>query len=162
VAGAIALALLLLALAGFVGLLPWSLALLGLEFVVVDAARSEPALAAAFYGTGLLLSAELAYASRELARGREEELERRVSWVAVVAAGALATGLIPVAATLISTPGGPGAELVALAGAVALLGVPALLVLRRQPTPREANADEAGRPGQGETARFGRSGVPEQ
>ena len=54
---------------GSSGLLPWSLGLLGAGFVLVDAARSEPVLAAPVVGAGLLLVAELAYASRELARG---------------------------------------------------------------------------------------------
>jgi hypothetical protein len=43
-AGAVALALLLLALAGFVGSLPWSLGLVAAEFVLVDTARSESVL----------------------------------------------------------------------------------------------------------------------
>jgi hypothetical protein len=132
VAGASALVLLLAALAGVVGLLPWSLALLGLEFVVVDATRTEPAVAAAFYGAGLLLTAELAYASRELARGREEAPERRISWMLAVAAAAFVVALIPVASSRISAPGGLAAELVALVAAAAILAIPTVLVRRRQ------------------------------
>jgi hypothetical protein len=129
--GAIALLLLLGALAGLVALLPWSLGALGLEFVLVDVARSEPALAAAIVGAGLLVTAELAYASRELARGREEELGRRVAWLALVAGASLVGGLIPASASALAPRAGEGVGLVALLAAVVLLGAPAALARRR-------------------------------
>jgi hypothetical protein len=118
-------------LAGYVGLLPWSLAALALEFGLVDLARGEPARAAPVYGAGLLLVAELAYASRALARGPEEQPGRRVLWLLLVSAGALAVGSLPVAAAGLRWTSGLGAALLGLAAAVTLLGVPALLVRRR-------------------------------
>ena len=97
------------------GLVPWALGLLASGYVLVDLARSEPLLAAPFYGAGLLLAAELTYASRELARGREERPERRAVWLAAVAAAALAVASIPVAATAVTPPTGLAAELIAVA-----------------------------------------------
>jgi hypothetical protein len=127
--GALALVLMLFALVGFVDLVPWSVALAAVGFVVVDAARSEPIVTAPVYGAGLLLVAELAYASRELARGREEHPSRRVARLAVVTAVALLAASLPALATGYSPPTGVAATLLALAAA-ALLLAPSLLLLR--------------------------------
>ena len=109
--------------------MPWSVALAAAGFVVVDSARSEPILAAPVYGAGLLLVAELAYASRELARGREEHPWRRVARLAVVTAVAFLAASLPALATGYSPPTGVAATLLALAAA-ALLLAPSLLLLR--------------------------------
>jgi hypothetical protein len=127
--GALALVLLLLALMGFVELVPWSVGLAATGFVLADSARSEPISVAPLYGAGLLLVAELAYASRELARGPEERLGRRVARLAVVTAGALAAATLPALATGVSPPSGLTASLLALAGAAVLL-LPSVLLLR--------------------------------
>ena len=131
VLGVAALVSLLLSLRGTLGLLPWSLAAIGVEYAVVDIARGEPLVTAPLYGAGLLLTAELAYASRELARGREENASRRVPWLLGVAVGGLGAALVPVGAAGISAPSGFGAGLVALVFSAALLAGPAVL-LRRQ------------------------------
>jgi hypothetical protein len=131
-AGALALVLLLLALAGFVDLVPWSLALAAAGFVLVDSARSEPVTAAPAYGAGLLLVAELAYASRELARGPEEHPWRRVGRLGLVTALALVAAALPALATGFSPPSGLGASLLALAAAAALLLPPVLLLRARR------------------------------
>ncbi len=128
--GLAGLVLVAVALAGVPGLVPWALGLLASGYVVVDLARSEPLLAAPFYGAGLLLAAELTYASRELARGREEQPERRAVWLAAVGAAALAVASIPVAATAVTPPTGLAAELIAVVAAVLLLAAPALLLRR--------------------------------
>jgi hypothetical protein len=127
--GALALVLLLLSLAGFVDLVPWSVALAATGFVVVDSARTESASAAPFYGAGLLLVAELVYASRELARGPDERPRRRVVRLAAVTALALAAATLPAIATGVSPPSGLAASLLALAGAAVLL-LPSVLLLR--------------------------------
>jgi hypothetical protein len=129
--GALALVLLLFALAGFVDLVPWSIALAATGFVLVDSARSEPVAAAPVYGAALLLVAELAYASRELARGPEEKLRRRVARLAAVTALALAAATLPAVATGVSPPSGLTASLLALAGAAVLLLPPVLLLRAR-------------------------------
>lgn len=126
---AAALVLLVLALAGLVGLLPWSLGLAAAGFVLVDSARSEPVLAAPVVGAGLLLVAELAYASRELARGPEEHARRRVARLALVSAAALVAATVPAVATGFAPPSGASASLLAL-GASAVLLVPPVLLLR--------------------------------
>jgi hypothetical protein len=128
-AGGIALVLLLLALAGFIDLLPWSVALAAAGFVVVDSARTEPVSVAPLYGAGLLLVAELAYASRELGRALEEHPRRRIPRLAVVTAAALAAATLPTLATGISPPSGLAASLLALAAAAVLL-LPSVLLLR--------------------------------
>ena len=128
-AGMVALALLLLALAGFVAALPWSLGLVAAEFVLIDTARSEPVLATPLFGAGLLLVAELAYASRELARGAEERTRRRVLWLAAVAAAALVAASFPAVASGIAPPSGLAAALIAL-GASAVLLLPVVLLVR--------------------------------
>jgi hypothetical protein len=127
----VALGLLVLSLRGSVGALPWSLATIGAEYAVVDVARGAPLVTAPLYGAGLLLTAELAYASRELARGREEHASRRVPWLFGVAAAGLGAALVPVGAAGISAPSGFGPELAAVVFSAVLLGAPALL-LRRQ------------------------------
>jgi hypothetical protein len=129
--GALALVLLLLALAGFVDLVPWSVALAATGFVVVDSARTEPVAAAPMVGAGLLLVAELAYASRELARGPEENLRRRAVRLVAVTALALAAATLPALATGVSPPSGLAASLLALAGAAVLLLPPVLLLRAR-------------------------------
>jgi len=126
---AVGLVLLALSLAGFPRLVPWSLAAVATWFVVVDSARSEPVLVAPLFGAGLLLVAELAYASRELARGPEERAGRRAARLAVVTAVALAVASVPAVATGLAPPSGVAASLVALAASAALL-LPPLLVLR--------------------------------
>ena len=118
-----------MALAGFVDLVPWSVALAAVGFVVIDSARTEPILAAPVYGAGLLLVAELAYASRELARGREELPWRRVARLVAVTAAAFAAASLPALATGFSPPSGVAVSLVALAAA-ALLLAPSILLLR--------------------------------
>jgi hypothetical protein len=136
--GAVVLAALVfvaLALAGFIRFLGWGLVLIAAAFMLVDLARTMPLVAAPFYGAGLLLAGELVYASRELARHDEEHARRRVPWLAGVALAGLGIGFVPVAATGVSAPAGFGAELIALAAAALLLGIPALLVRRRQDVP---------------------------
>jgi hypothetical protein len=130
-AGVLGLLLLVLALAGAVGLVPWSLAAVATGFVVVDAARSEPVMASAVFGAGLLLAAELAYASRELARGPEEHAGRRVGRLALVTVAALAAAAVPAVATGISPPSGAAASLIALGASAALL-VPSVLFATRR------------------------------
>jgi hypothetical protein len=127
--GALGLVLLVGALAGFPGLVPWSLAAVSAGFVVVDSARTEPVLLAPVFGAGLLLVAELAYASRELARGPEERPGRRAARLAVVTAVALAVASVPAVATGLAPPSGVAASVVALAASAALL-LPPLLLLR--------------------------------
>lgn len=127
-----ALVLLLLALAGFVGLVGWALALAAAGYLVIDLARSMPLAAAPFYGAGLLLAAELAYASRELRTIPEERPARRVPWLVAVALCALGAGYVPVAATGASAPSGFPAELLALLAAGALLGILAVVARRPQ------------------------------
>ena len=129
--GALALILLLFALVGFVDLVPWSVALAATGFVVVDSARTEPVAAAPMVGAGLLLVAELAYASRELARGPEENLRRRAVRLIAVTALALAAATLPALATGVSPPSGLAASLLALAGAAVLLLPPVLLLRAR-------------------------------
>ena len=121
--------LLLLSLVGLVGLVPWSVALAAAGFVIVDSARSEPIVAAPVYGAGLLLVAELAYASRELARGPEEHPRRRIVRLAAVTAVALAAAALPAFATGVSPPSGIVASVLAL-GAAAVLLLPPILLLR--------------------------------
>ena len=130
-----ALASVALALAGFIGFLGWGLLLIAAAFMLVDLARTMPLAAAPFYGAGLLLAGELVYASRELARHDEEHARRRLPWLAGVALAGLGIGFVPVAATGVSAPAGFGAELIALSAAALLLGIPALLVRRRQDVP---------------------------
>jgi hypothetical protein len=112
-----------------VDLVAWSVVLAAAGFVLVDSARSEPVTAAPVYGAGLRLVAELAYASRELARGPEEHPSRRVGRLALVTALALAVAALPALATGFSPPSGLGASLLALAAGAALL-VPPVLLLR--------------------------------
>lgn len=119
-----------LSLCGFPALVPWSLVAAATGFVVVDSARSEPVLVAPLFGAGLLLVAELAYASRELARGPEEHAGRRVARLAVVTAVALAVAAVPAVATGFAPPSGAVASLVALGASLALLLPPLLLLLR--------------------------------
>jgi hypothetical protein len=123
-------ALLVAALAGLVGAVPWALGTLASGYVLVLLAQGEPTVAAPFYGAGLLLVGELTYASRELARGAEEAPGRRIVWLAAVAAAALAVATLPVAAAAVSPPTGLAAEVVAAVAAVLLVAAPAL-VLRR-------------------------------
>jgi hypothetical protein len=129
--GLLGVAFVALARAGLVALVPWALALLALDYLLVDLARGEPLLAAAFYGAGLLLLAELVYAARELHRGREERAARRAVRLLALAAAALAAGFVPVVAAGVSSPAGLTAELLALLAGVLMLATPALLVRRR-------------------------------
>jgi hypothetical protein len=124
--------LVLLALLGFVRLLGWGLALVAAAYVLVDLARSLPLAAAPFFGAGLLLAGELAYAARELWVVPEERPLRRVPWLAGVAICALGAAFIPIAATGARAPAGLAAEIVALVAACALMAIPALLAQRRQ------------------------------
>jgi hypothetical protein len=125
------------ALGGLVGAAPWALGVLASGYVLVLLAQGEPVVAAPFYGAGLLLVAELTYASRELARGAEEAPERRLVWLAAVAAGSLAVATLPVAATAVSPPTGTAAEVVAAVAAVLLVAAPALVLRRASlPVPR--------------------------
>jgi hypothetical protein len=128
-------AFVVLALAGLVGFLGFGLLLIAAAFLLVDLARTMPLVAAPFFGAGLLLAGELVYASRELARHAEENARRRVPWLAGIALAGLGVGFVPVAATGVSAPTGLGAELIALAACALLLGIPALLALRRQDAP---------------------------
>jgi hypothetical protein len=127
----VALLLLACVLAGYVGLLPLSLAALALEFGLVDLARGEPARAAPVYGAGL--------PARGRARLRVTRARPRAGGAAGTVrplaspgfAGALAVGSLPVAAAGLRWTSGLGAALLGLAAAVTLLGVPVLLVRRR-------------------------------
>jgi hypothetical protein len=110
---------------------PWSVALAAVGFVVVDSARTEPVSVAPLYGAGLLLVAELAYASRELGRALEEHPWRRVPRLAGVTAAALAAATLPTLAAGVSPPSGLTASLLALAAAVVLLLPPVLLLRAR-------------------------------
>jgi hypothetical protein len=120
-----------LALAGFVNLLPWALALVAAGYVVIDLARSLPLAAAPFYGAGLLLAAELVYAARELAVVPEERPRRRVRWLAGVAVAALGVAYVPVAAAGAHALSGAAAELVALVAVSVVAAIPAALARRR-------------------------------
>lgn len=128
--GAVALAVLVATLAVRVALLPWALVLFALDYGVVDVARSEPLLLAPLYGAGLLLTAELVYAARELRRAAEEQAVRRLLYLGGVLAGALAAACVPLAALDVGHPSGIAAALIALAASSALIGTPALLLRR--------------------------------
>jgi hypothetical protein len=130
VAVLVALLFVVLTLAGLVGFLGWGLAMIAAAFLLVDLARTMPLAAAPFYGAGLLLVGELAYAARELARHSEENARRRVPWLAGVGLAGLGIGFVPVAASGVSAPTGFGAELIALAACALLLGIPAVVARR--------------------------------
>jgi hypothetical protein len=131
----VALVFVVLALAGFVAFLGWGLALIAAVFLLVDLARTMPLAAAPFYGAGLLLVGELVYASRELARRSEEHAQRRIPWLAGIGLAGLGIGFVPVAATGVTAPTGFGAELIALAACALLIGIPAVVALRRHDAP---------------------------
>jgi hypothetical protein len=131
VIGGLALALLALALVLRPGALPWALALLALEVVVLDLVHDEPAALVPLCGAGLLLASECSYTSIELRRRREERPERRVPRLLAVAAGGLAAAFVPFTAVGLSGPSGLAAELLTVAAAIALLAAPALLLSRR-------------------------------
>jgi hypothetical protein len=128
--GLLGLALLLLALAGAVRLLPWSIALIAFEYVLVLLLRGEPLVVAPFYGAGLLVVGEAGYGSLELRRGREEESVRRLAWLAVVALAAFAVAVLPVIATRIKGPVGIAAEVAGIAFVLGLAGVAPYLANR--------------------------------
>jgi hypothetical protein len=132
--GLLGIALVGVALAGAPRVVPWALAALAVDYGLVDLARDVPLVAAAFEGAGLLLVAELTYAARELARSPDEHPLRRLGWLLVLAACALAVAFLPLAAADVSPPTGLPAELLALLASILLLVPPALL-LRRSSRP---------------------------
>jgi hypothetical protein len=130
--GAFALAVLALSLAYDERLLPWALLLAAAEYALVDLVHTQSLLAAPFFGTGLLLTAELTYASRELRQPQLESGTRFVGRLVTVAGAALTASFVTVLAAGSAGPGGAGAAALALAAAAGLLLVP-LLLLRRHP-----------------------------
>jgi hypothetical protein len=133
---ALAPAIVCAALFGLVSVLPWGLGLLAFEYGVVDLARHEPLVVAPFFGAGLLVLAELVYASRELARGAEEGPGRRLAWLVAVAACALAAAFVPVLAVGVGGPSGLAAEVIAVGASVIVLGASAVLARRVRPAGR--------------------------
>ena len=118
-------------LLGFLGAVPWALGLLGASFTIVDLSQGEPLAAAPFYGAGLLLTAELAYASRALRRGSGGLVGRQLGWIVGVTGAGLVAGFVAVEAVGVSGPTGLPAELIAVAAAVSLLALPAFLLRAR-------------------------------
>jgi hypothetical protein len=127
----VAITLLVTALLGLLGALPWALGFLGLSYAIVDLSRGEPLTAAPFYGAGLLLTGELVYASRELRRVSEQSAGRRFQWLAVVTLAGLTAGFVTIEAIGISGPTGLLAELLAVVASVSLLALPAFLLRTR-------------------------------
>ena len=123
--GAVAVAFLVLALAVEARLLLWALALLAVEYALVDLVHAQPLLAAPFYCTGLLLTGELTYARGDL----------RWTRLLAIAGAALTASFVAVLAAGVSGPGGVGAAVLALAAAAGLLGMP-LFLLKRGSGPR--------------------------
>jgi len=132
VLGALALAALGLSLAYDERLLPWALLLAAGEYTLVDLVHTQSLLAAPFFGTGLLLTAELAYASRELRRPQLESWTHFAARLLTVGGAALTASFVTVLAADSAGPGGVGAAALALVGAGGLLLVP-LVLLRRHP-----------------------------
>jgi hypothetical protein len=83
-----------------------------------------------FFGAGLLVLAELVYASRELARGADERPARRLAWLLAVAVCALAAAFLPVLAVGRGGPSGLAAGVLAVGAAVMTFGVSAVLMRR--------------------------------
>jgi hypothetical protein len=98
-----------------------SLALVTVEFTLIDLVQTQSLLVAPFFGTGLLLIGELTYATTEL------------RLLIAVAGAALASSFVVALVAGTAVPGGVGAAVLALAAAGALLAAP-LLLLRRQGT----------------------------
>ena len=128
--GAVALAVLGLSLAYDERLLPWALLLAAVEYTLVDLVHTQSLVAAPFYGTGLLLTAELTYASRELRHPQLESGTRFLARLVTVGGAALTASFLSVLAAGLAGPGGAGAAALALVAAAGLLLVP-LLLLRR-------------------------------
>jgi hypothetical protein len=128
--GALALVALGLALAYDERLLLWALLLVAVEYTLVDLVHTQPLLAAPFYGAGLLLAAELAYAANELRRPPAEAGTRLLARMLTVAGAAFTASFVSVLAAGAAGPGGVGAAVLALAAACGLLALP-LLLLRR-------------------------------
>jgi hypothetical protein len=130
--GALALAALGVSVAYDERLLPWALLLAAAEYTLVDLVHTQSLLAAPLYGTGLLLTAELTYASRELRHAPLESGTRFVTRLVTVGGAALTASFVCVLAAGAAGPGGTGAAALALLAASGLLLVPVLL-LRRHP-----------------------------
>jgi hypothetical protein len=130
--GAFALVVLGLSLAYDERLLPWALLLAAVEYTLVDLVHTQSLLAAPFFGTGLLLTAELTYSSRELRHPQLESGMRFVGRLLTVGGAALTASFVTVLAAGSAGPGGAGAAALALVAAAGLLLVP-LLLLRRHP-----------------------------
>jgi hypothetical protein len=130
--GALAVAALGLSLAYDERLLPWALLLAAVGFTLVDLVHTQSLLAAPFYGTGMLLTAELTYASREFRHPQPESGTRFVTRLLTVGGTALTASFVSVLAAGAGGPGGAGVAALALVAAAGLLLAP-LLLLRRHP-----------------------------
>jgi hypothetical protein len=139
----VAVMLLGTALLGLVGSLPWALGLLGLSYAIVDVSRGEPVAAAPFVGAGLLLTGELVYAARELARASDPKADRRLPWLAGITLAGLSAGFVTVEAIGVASPTGLSAEILAVAASASLLALPAALIRTR--FGRGVNRDDAER-----------------
>jgi hypothetical protein len=128
--GGVALAILGLSLAHDEHLLPWALLLVAVEYTLVDLVHTRSLLAAPFYGTGLLLTAELTYTTRELRQPQLETGRQLLTHLLTVAGTAFTASFVSVLAAGTVGPGGVGAAALALTAAATLLIVP-LLLLRR-------------------------------
>jgi hypothetical protein len=129
--GVLALVALGLSLAYEERLLPWALLLAAAEYTLADLVHTRSLLAAPFYGTGLLLTAELAYSSRELCHPQLESGTRFLARLVTVGGAALTASFVSVLAAGSAGPGGAGAAVLALVAAAGLLLVPLLLLRRR-------------------------------
>ena len=108
----------------FLPLITAGLALLGAAYAVLFVLRGETIdVRAPLYGAALLIVAELAFASVELRAGAAEPAlaARRAATLVLVAAGAVVTGLVVLAAASTPLDGGVGLEAVGVAAAVLLL-----------------------------------------
>jgi hypothetical protein len=132
VLGTLALAAVGVSLAYDERLVPWALLLAAAEYTLVDLVHTQSLVAAPFYGTGLLLTAELTYASRELRQAQTESGKRFLARLLTVGGTALTASFVTVLAAGSAGPGGAGAAALALVAAAGLLLVP-LLMLRRHP-----------------------------
>jgi len=115
----------------------WSLALVTVEYTLIDLVHTESLLVASFYGTGLLVTGELTYASIDLRRPLSEPGARLVTRLIAVAGTALASSFVVALAAGTAVPQGVGAALLALAAAGGLLAAPLLLLHRHSTSGNE-------------------------
>jgi hypothetical protein len=114
--------------------IPWAVAILGGEFVVALYVRSGSLdLAAAIYGAGLLLTAELAYWSVEARTRSDDETGltvRHGARVLMLCVGSLGVGLVGAAVARLRVEGSLALTAVAVGAAVAALTIAAAMARR--------------------------------